>query len=349
MAQGITLSVQQVDYLNIFLMVASAGLAFVLPFELFMFSYVVLGPLHYLTEMAWLHRRKYFLQGDGSWWPLALCGVGVMVFYLADFFLPYVINTADASYGQWSSLFRNWVLNFILAAFVVALVLVAVVDRWWRLLLSCIVLTVIILLNPYRDVLIAAAILIPTIVHTCLFLLAFIVFGALKSNKLSGYLSILVFLACCVSFFVTDWGIATYDINPKVLQNLQEGFFLSVNDILGNITGNRFNSIEETLYSPWGIRIQQFIAFSYTYHYLNWFSKTNIINWHQMPRCWALGIVLLWVLFVSLYLVDFKTGLVAIFLLSVLHVFLEFPLNYRSILGIGTGFYGRIKPLSKKP
>ncbi|CAN5357019.1 hypothetical protein BH09BAC1_BH09BAC1_02140 [soil metagenome] len=344
-----TLSISQVNYLNIVLMVASAAFAFWVPFELFMFSYVVLGPLHYLTEMAWLHKRNYFVGGGRAWWLLVGCGIGLVAFYLADFLLPYILPATDENFVGLSSLFRNWVLNFILLAVIISMVLVAVKDRWWRLLVICVFTALLIVLNPYREILIALGILIPTIVHTCLFMLAFIILGALKSNSFSGYLSIMVFLLCSVSFFFTQWGIEAYDINPRVLQNLQEGFFLSVNDILGNLSGHRFNSIQETLYSPLGIRIQQFIAFSYTYHYLNWFSKTNVINWHQMPRQWAVAIALLWVGFVLLYWIDFKTGLLSIFLLSMLHVFLEFPLNYRSILGIGTHMYSFWKPSSGKP
>jgi len=32
------------------LMLLSAGAAFILPFEVFLLAYAVLGPLHYLTE-----------------------------------------------------------------------------------------------------------------------------------------------------------------------------------------------------------------------------------------------------------------------------------------------------------
>lgn len=348
MAASFSLSLQQVNYLNIGLMLASAALAFVLPFELFMFSYVVLGPLHYLTEMAWLHQRQYFVDAGRGWWLLVGCGVGVIVFYVADFLLPYFIPPNHEGFEGLSSLFRNWVLNFVLLATIIGAVLVAVKDTWWRMLLICMLTGILIVLNPYREIAIAAGLLIPTVIHTAIFMLAFIVFGALKSNSFSGYLSIGVFMLCCVSFFVTNWGLEAYDIHPKVLENLHEGFFLQINDILASLSGTRFNSIEETLYSPWGIRIQQFIAFSYTYHYLNWFSKTNIINWHQMPRKWAVAIFVLWVSFVTLYVIDFKLGLVSIFLLSVLHVFLEFPLNYRSMVGIGQHLYGIRKPSSKK-
>src|SRR6185503_18502004 len=52
----------QINYLNIGLMLVSCLLAFRFPFELFLFSYAILGPLHYLTEISWLHERKYFTE-----------------------------------------------------------------------------------------------------------------------------------------------------------------------------------------------------------------------------------------------------------------------------------------------
>src|ERR1700731_2179386 len=43
------------------LMLAALAITYVVPFELLLLSYVVLGPAHYFTEISWLHDRKYFL------------------------------------------------------------------------------------------------------------------------------------------------------------------------------------------------------------------------------------------------------------------------------------------------
>ena len=58
--------------MNVGLMIASAAIAMFLPFELFLFSYVVLGPLHYLTELSWLHKRRYFSPGKRDYILLAV-------------------------------------------------------------------------------------------------------------------------------------------------------------------------------------------------------------------------------------------------------------------------------------
>ena len=56
------MNTSRVDYLNMLLMLVSAVVAIIIPFELFLISYVILGPLHYLTEIGWLHNKKYFLK-----------------------------------------------------------------------------------------------------------------------------------------------------------------------------------------------------------------------------------------------------------------------------------------------
>ena len=53
----------QINYLNMGLMALSAVLAYFLPFETFLMAYAFLGPLHYLTEISWLHDRNYFSKG----------------------------------------------------------------------------------------------------------------------------------------------------------------------------------------------------------------------------------------------------------------------------------------------
>ena len=58
----VKLTTDQVNFLNIFLMFLSAAAAFAYPFELFLLVYAVLGPLHYLTEISWLHDKQYYTR-----------------------------------------------------------------------------------------------------------------------------------------------------------------------------------------------------------------------------------------------------------------------------------------------
>src|SRR5438128_4598659 len=58
------LAIDRINYLSIGLMIGACLAAYVFPFELFLFSYAILGPLHYLTEISWLHERKYFTESE---------------------------------------------------------------------------------------------------------------------------------------------------------------------------------------------------------------------------------------------------------------------------------------------
>src|SRR5258708_33571545 len=67
-----------IDILNFFLIWFTPVLALAWPFQLFLFSYIVIGPLHYLTEINWLDKQKYFLQSKDSSvfaWSMAALGL----------------------------------------------------------------------------------------------------------------------------------------------------------------------------------------------------------------------------------------------------------------------------------
>jgi hypothetical protein len=88
-------------------------------------------------------------------------------------------------------------------------------------------------------------------------------------------------------------------------------------------------------FSEIGIMLMRFIAFAYLYHYLNWFSKTEVIRWHKVPKIRFIGVISLWLISCGLYAYDYAIGLSFLFFLSFTHVLLEFPLNVTSIIGIG--------------
>jgi hypothetical protein len=93
-----------------------------------------------------------------------------------------------------------------------------------------------------------------------------------------------------------------------------------------------WNSI---FFSTFGIMLMRFIAFAYMYHYLNWFSKTEVIRWHKVPKLRFALVIGLWLTACGLYAYDYALGLSFLFFLSFSHVLLEFPLNIVSIVGIG--------------
>ena len=71
----------RINYINTGLIILSCMVAFFIPFELFLFSYGVLGPLHYLTEIGWLHKKNYYTKGKYDFiFLVVLCAV---LFYIS--------------------------------------------------------------------------------------------------------------------------------------------------------------------------------------------------------------------------------------------------------------------------
>ncbi len=187
-------------------------------------------------------------------------------------------------------------------------------------------------------------VLIPTLVHVFVFTGLFILVGALKSKSFSGILSLLVFIGCGVSFFVLFPNTITGP-SPMAMQKY-DATFLVFNQQLYDAFIHA-NPDKNMIYNtPAGTMLARFIAFAYTYHYLNWFSKTSIIKWHQVSVRSLIITGVIWVGSVLLYFSDYRTGIMALYFLSYLHVIFEFPLNFHSIKDIGKEIGARLRPAS---
>ena len=83
------------------------------------------------------------------------------------------------------------------------------------------------------------------------------------------------------------------------------------------------------------LKLMTFISFIYLYHYLNWFSKTSLIQWHK-TLTWKRSTIIggTWALLIAIIYFNFALGLWIAILFSTIHVILEFPLNIVSILGL---------------
>ncbi len=311
------MNTKTIDLANIALMIISCVAAFVVPFELFLFSYAVLGPLHYLTEITWLHKRDYFTNGKFDYiWLVILCTV---LFLLTFIFT----GSAEAS-------------NFMIyLAFASALGFILFKDLLWKILFVVIAAFLGGLIVKTQSFFFLFAVFLPTLIHVFIFTGLFILFGALKNKSATGIISLIVFSVCAVSFFVLFPQFSFYKVSDYAQKTLVDSGFTMVNQSFIHIFKLGETTRETIFTSNIGFGIMRFIAFAYTYHYLNWFSKTSVIKWHLIPKKWLSSVILLWGASVGLYVYDYKTGLIALYFLSMLHVFLEFPLNYRSMIGIG--------------
>ena len=311
------MNTKTIDLTNISLMLVSCVAAFVIPFELFLFSYAVLGPLHYLTEITWLHKRDYFTNGKSDFiWLAMLC---------AFLFLFNFVFTGNAEFSNY----------LIYLAFASALAFVLCKDVLWKILFVVVAAFIGGLLFKTQSFFFLFAVFLPTLIHVFLFTGLFILLGALKNKSVTGIVSIVVFVLCAISFFVLFPKFSFYQVSNYAEKALTESGFTIVNQAMMYVFKLGVATRENIFASNIGFGIMRFIAFAYTYHYLNWFSKTSVIKWHQVPKQWLATVVALWLISVGLYAYDYKTGLIALYFLSMLHVFLEFPLNYRSIIGIG--------------
>ena len=170
------------------------------------------------------------------------------------------------------------------------------------------------------------SIFLPSLIHVFIFTGLFILVGALKTNNKIGKLSLAIFLLCAIGLLFTP----IFPINTTINEYITDSYvaFKKLNQTLINYFSDNTNNV---FTSEIGIQIMRFIAFAYTYHYLNWFSKTSIIQWHKTSKPILVSIFTIWIISVILYVYDYSFGLKWLYLLSLAHVFLEFPLNFKSI------------------
>ncbi len=327
------MNTKRIDNLNIVLIIASLFLAIILPFELFLFSYAILGPLHYLTEINWLNNKSFFIK-NANW---------IWVFIVLTFLISLPVVLEFSIFNSFRGTELGTLINqnleegtnvFILVAFLFAIGILHLEKRTniFLFLIFSIIISVLVLNYVSFSTIIIGAFL-PTIIHVYVFTLLFMLFGTLNNRTNSGILVIVLLVFSPLLIFVLNIDTTGYVLSETTKANFDATGFSSLSVIIAEMLG--YGREQFDLLSRIGIKIQSFIAFCYTYHYLNWFSKTTVIGWYKTitkPKLY--GIIIFWITSVLLYWYNYKTGLMVLFFLSFLHVLLEFPLNIVSIKGI---------------
>ena len=319
-------------------MIASLVLATIIPFELLIFSYAFLGPLHYLTEINWLEDKSYFAKTKKWTWFFILLAVLLIIPPTTRELIQldsFSFLKESSSFMEMTGFISTHYSSVLFIALVTGVTLVYT-SKWYYIITSILVACIIgYLLTGVTNYIFIVGVFLPTLIHVYLFTALFMLFGALKSKSKIGVLSffILILIPIIISFMKFKPGsfeISKYIEAALVASNFGElnRYFLLFFDNLN--PNSRFSLVSEI-----GIKTQIFISFAYIYHYLNWFSKTTVIKWHKsFSKKRVFAIVVTYVLAISLYIYDFKVGFIAMFFLSFLHVLLEFPLNVASIKGI---------------
>ena len=421
----------KINYANIGLMLITAVLAYFYPFETFLLAYAYLGPLHYLTEISWLHDRNYYSKGKYDFVVLLL--VGILLSYAA-FAKDFGVSIEVYDYFVKMNLFDKLLVFALFSA-----VLFALVKNLFVKIVAILFLYVFVsgwlspdnaTSNAESTTVFALTSLVPTLIHVYLFTGLFMLFGSLKTRSVSGMWQMVGFVTVPLllvfalpvdpkapisefgknahyakgdGFYATNISIMDHFnlINDPVYTNsdfvsfVKKKDFKDANAQYNFITKENLNLLVDSLSkipnkaylikkqplnpnfqvdnilqlfakegmldeyqmkpipaklftgfslekyasivynSTIGIMLMRFIAFAYLYHYLNWFSKTEIIRWHQVPKLRFAAVILLWVVASVFYAYDYSLGLSLLFFLSFSHVLLEFPLNIISIVGIG--------------
>ncbi|PBQ32780.1 hypothetical protein CNR22_13685 [Sphingobacteriaceae bacterium] len=315
-------TLDKINYSNIVLIIVSCAIAIVFPFELFLIAYAILGPLHYLTEISWLHNKQYYTKKKNDYFVLVGLTVLLSLPVLGMLFKTK-IHMSDALITQ-----------LLYLSITAAIIFVFVENFIYRILFFVLALLTIKFSDNFYLIL---AVFLPTLIHVFLFTALFVLYGALKTKSKSGYLSFwAMFLVPLILFSVfqgpTSYKISNYGFNAyKSFEGIN---FFSLK-LFSAIDQTNSGTITNGIYfSSKGILLMRFIAFAYTYHYLNWFSKTEVIQWHKVPKRRLVTILVLWCISIGAYAFNYKTGFQCLFFLSFLHVLLELPLNVVSIKGI---------------
>lgn len=292
--------------------------AYALPVEGLFLSYALLGPLHYLTQISWLHDRDYFL--GNKYTPPVFLAVGMGTV----FWISYISeNIHQAAVGIWS------------------LLLITPFLRDWRMVPLGILLVPIVawhLAKEPTSALMAAA-FIPSVIHVGAFTFLFLLAGALRRGGAAGVLSVLSWAACAAALiYLPAKGIGF----RTELSAAPREFFDPMMEAMGKLVG--IDVPRDHMAGIYG-----FLTFIYTYHYLNWFSKTELLKWQDVSRTRMGGIVLLYAGCIGLYFYNYAFGYMAVLALSTLHVVMEFPLNTQTMGALPGLVFSRIIPRKKAP
>ena len=274
--------------LNILALVLSCAAAHLAPAATLIGAYVLLGPLHYLTEISWLHDRRYFVARPillvagtvaGVVGGLAMAGVGGVV----------AIATAGACIAAGIGAGRAAIVLSGIGAGAAATI--GLLAGWWWML--------------------ALVLLVPTLIHVFAMTAMFVVAGAVRARKASEWAVVAVLAACAISFVA----LPAVDVSGGMMLDRATETFGTMFAALGVRDVGAASAL------------LGFTAFAYAYHYLNWFLKARTIGWATMSveRRILLGAV--WSVIAIAYIVDVRLGLLVSLPLSFGHVLLEMPLD----------------------
>jgi len=299
---------------NLGVLLFSAAAAWVAPLETFIVAYAVIGPFHYLTEMAWL-RKKQFFFGDGVVSPRV---------YLITASVLCIFASLDLYFK------RGWAVYAI--GLLIVLSLGAMVKNV-PVLMGALALVFATKFFVHGYGLFVAA-FVPTVVHVYFFTLIFLISGAMRGRRMSvlGWVNPLLLLVIPLVMIRLSarFGVHT----PGAYWMSSEASFADVHEYISGLMGLGMHFNAGGTLAPNAVATFRFLAFIYLHHYLNWFAKTELLAWHKVSRRSWVAIVTIYAAMIGSYAYNFAVGFYASYFVSLLHVLLELPLNWRGGVGI---------------
>jgi hypothetical protein len=218
----------------------------------------------------------------------------------------------------------SWFGFVIWAAFVICALLAATTSalQGTAIMIVAIWLTAVMAMNGSS--LAMLGILLPTLVHVSLFTLVFMVLGAVKSGSRMQAVLVALYLAAIALLLAVPPSAST---QIPAFAKASHGYFGNVAPALSRLFGIPNLKLDTGLTA--------LLAFVYTYHYLNWFIKAEVIRWADISRARLALIVTASAGSTALYFYDYAFGFTVLLALSLIHVVLEFPLNSLALRQLG--------------
>ena len=152
--------------------------------------------------------------------------------------------------------------------------------------------------------------------------------GAYRAGSKAQTLLVVIYLMAIGIILVAPPSVAT---QIPAFAKAGQDYFGNVGPALGRLLG-----IDDLKLDT---RLTSLLAFVYTYHYLNWFIKADVIRWAEIPKPRLALLVAASAASTALYFYDYAFGFTVLLALSLVHVVLEFPLNSLALrqLGVAVG------------
>ena len=292
---------------NVLAIFLCALLAHVLPATTWLGAYAVLGPAHYLTEISWLHDRKYFVSRPRLWMITAFA---VLIIMLIRPHTPEADGTFCAllaglvAAGLGTSLFMTALVTVLFAG----IGMVGAMFGWGFVQ--------------------AVVVLVPTLVHVFAFTTMFMVAGANRTRRPGDWLAVAALALAAGSFLL----LPTADLGEgRFMQTVEKGFprLLQLLSAPGHGVASR---------------LVGFLGFAYAYHYVNWFLKTGLLGWHRVSLRRLVLLASAWLVVMFAYTQSSILGLLVSLPLSLGHVLLELPLNMHTARALWSTSFQRNRP-----